>query len=275
MTLAVGDDRARLAGRICYPVTMTERQPGEKPPAPHLDASCDLAEFEVLGVSPERAETRLLRETSRVEAFSDGVFAIAITLLVLTLAVPTYQKAATAPALRHALLVQWPMYVAFLMSFFSILVMWASHHNIFSHIRRVDHVFLLLNGLVLMGVTVIPFPTEILASHLGHPGATVAAQVYCAVALFISLAFNALWYWARRGGHLLEPDASPVTLRAETRQFAVAPVVYLIALGLSFASAWASIGVFVFVSVYYAIPTRANAPLGEDDSACEWPRPAR
>jgi len=231
------------------------------------DAFCDLAELEVKEVSPERVATRLLRETGRVEAFSDGVFAIAVTLLVFALAVPTYEKVTSAAGLRHALVDQWPVYVAFLMSFFTIIVMWASHHNIFSLIRRVDHTFLLLNGLVLMGVVVIPFTTEVLASHLGHPGARVAAQVYCVVSLFIAVSYNALWWWARRGGHLLEPDVHPATLKAVTRQYAVAPAVYLIAFGLSFASAWASIGVFIFVSVYYAIPTRATVPLGEEDPA--------
>ncbi len=229
-----------------------------------LAASCDLAEFEVREVSPQRTATRLLRESSRVEAFSDGVFAIAITLLVLTLAVPTYEKASSAPELRRALLDQWPTYVAFVISFLTILIMWASHHNIFSLIRRVDHVFLLLNGLVLMGVTLVPFPTQLLASHLGHPGGGVAAEVYCIIALFISFAYNALWYWARRGGHLLEPDVSPQTLRAVTRQYAVAPAVYVVALGLALVNVWASIAIFIGVSVYFAIPTRATVPLGED-----------
>ena len=250
--------------RICYPDVVSDRPHIDNDAADDLDATCDLAEFEVREVSPQRTATRLLRESSRVEAFSDGVFAIAITLLVLTLAVPTYEKAASAPELRRALLEQWPTYVAFVMSFLSILIMWASHHNIFSLIRRVDHVFLLLNGLVLMGVTLIPFPTQLLASHLGHPGEGVAAEVYCVIALFISLAYNALWYWARRGGHLLEPDASPETLRAVTRQYAVAPVVYLVALGSALVNVWPSIAIFVGASVYYAIPTRATVPLGED-----------
>jgi uncharacterized membrane protein len=228
------------------------------------DACGDLAEFEVRDISPQRTATRLLRESSRVEAFSDGVFAIAITLLVLTLAVPTYEKAASAPELRRALLDQWPTYVAFVMSFLSILIMWASHHNIFSLIRRVDHVFLLLNGFILMGVTLIPFPTQLLASHLGHPGERVAAEVYCIIALFIAFAYNALWYWARRGGHLLEPDVSPQTLRAVTRQYAVAPFVYIAALGLALVNVWASIAIFICVSAYFAVPTRATVPLGED-----------
>jgi uncharacterized membrane protein len=243
---------------------VTERPDIHERAASDEDPSCDLAELEISNVSPQRTATRLLRETSRVEAFSDGVFAIAITLLVLTLAVPTYEKAASALELRRALLDQWPTYVAFVMSFLSILVMWASHHNIFSLIRRVDHVFLLLNGLVLLGVTLIPFPTQLLANHLGHPGEGVAAEIYCVISLFIACAYNALWYWARRGGHLLEPDVSAQTLRAETRQYAVAPFVYIVALGLALVNVWASIAIFIGVSVYFAIPTRATVPLGED-----------
>ena len=249
--------------RICYAGPVNDVADNRVNAADDLEGSCDLADFEVRSVSPERTATRLLRESSRVEAFSDGVFSIAITLLVLTLAVPTYEKAASAPELRRALLDQWPTYVAFVVSFLSILIMWASHHNIFSLIRRVDHVFLLLNGMVLMGVTLVPFPTQLLASHLGHPGEGVAAEVYCVIVLFISLAYNALWYWARRGGHLLEPDASPQTLRAVTRQYAIAPLVYVAALGLALLNVWASIAIFIGVSVYYAIPTRATMPLGE------------
>jgi len=92
----------------------------------------------------------------------------------------------------------------------------------------------------------------------------VAAEVYCVIALFISFAYNALWYWARRGEHLLEPDASPQTLRAVTRHYAVAPVVYVVALGAALVNVWASIAIFIGVSVYFAIPTRATVPLGED-----------
>jgi uncharacterized membrane protein len=212
-----------------------------------------------------RREDRLLAETSRVEAFSDGVFAIAATLLVLTLTVPTVREAASGRLLWHELLQRWPTYFAFVVSFVSILVMWASHHNIFTLIRRVDHRFLLINGVVLLGVTVIPFSTELLAQHLGHPGEHVAAAIYSAVALVIALGFNALWYWARRGGHLLEPGIPARTLRLFTRQYAVGPLVYLAALGVSFVSAWGSLAIFVLVLVFYAIPTPATAPLDGEE----------
>ena len=204
-------------------------------------------------------------KTDRLETFADGVFAIAATLLVLTLTVPTVREAASGRLLWHELLDRWPTYFAFAVSFVSILVMWASHHNIFTLIRRVDHTFLLINGVVLMGVTVIPFSTELLAQHLGHPGQHVAAAIYSAVALIIALGFNVLWYWARRGGHLLEPDIPAPMMRQFTRQYAVGPLVYLAALGMSFVSAWGSLAIFVLVLIFYAVPTPATAPLDGEE----------
>ncbi len=102
-------------------------------------------------------------ETSRIEAFSDGMFAIAITLLILEVKVP-------GPAAGHlaaALLKQWPSYLAFLLSFLYIGVMWMNHHRMFTHIRRSNDTLLVLNLLLLLGVTAVPFPTAVLAAHLG------------------------------------------------------------------------------------------------------------
>src|ERR1041385_9184169 len=101
-------------------------------------------------------------ETARLEAFSDGVYAIAITLLVLDLKVPMVQDGKLASALLH----QWPMYFAFLISFAFIGIMWVNHHRLFNHIRRCDNRLLFLNLLLLLGVTVVPFPTALLAAHL-------------------------------------------------------------------------------------------------------------
>jgi uncharacterized membrane protein len=227
-------------------------------------ATADLLEAQAAG--PNQRAVRLLRETGRVEAFSDGVFSIAATLLVLTLAVPAYEKIGTSASLMHALVDQWPSYFAFVVSFISILIMWVAHHNVFSLIKRVDHVFLLINGLVLLGITVTPFTTSLLADRLGHPGDRTAAFVFSGAALFVALAYNALWYWARRGGHLLEPDVSPQSLRAVTRQYAVAPAVYLVALGLSLWNAWASLAIFVGVIVFFAFPTAGSAPLEDEGS---------
>jgi len=108
------------------------------------------------------------KETARIEAFSDGVFAIAITLLILEIKVP--QEAGSEEALTKALARQWPSYVAFLSSFATIGIMWINHHRLFTHIRRIDHGLLVLNSLLLLAVVVVPFPTALLAAHWGGPG---------------------------------------------------------------------------------------------------------
>src|SRR5262249_53867686 len=118
------------------------------------------------------------KETGRIEAFSDGVFAIAVTLLVLELKVPHLADGGANGSLGRALAAQWPSYVALVTSFFTILVMWANHHRIFDLVRRIDAPFLYSNGLLLLCVTVVPFPTALLAEYFRKPGGPVAAAVY-------------------------------------------------------------------------------------------------
>ncbi len=117
----------------------------------------------------------LEKETARVEAFSDGVFAIAITLLVLEFKVPHLPQEASSGELFHALLKLWPSTVAFLGSFAAILIMWINHHGLFRLIHKTDSRFLFANGFMLLMVTFVPFPTAVLAEYLGRPGERVAA----------------------------------------------------------------------------------------------------
>src|SRR5580704_15078074 len=137
------------------------------------------------------------RETDRVEAFSDGVFAIAITLLVLDIKVP--RELPVDVTLAMALLREWPSYLAFVTSFATILNMWINHHRIFTLIDRVDDRLLFYNGLLLLGVTVVPFPTALVAAYLGHPGQYVAAAVYNGTFIVIAVFFNLLWRSASAG----------------------------------------------------------------------------
>src|ERR671922_86848 len=116
--------------------------------------------------------SHMTSETARIEAFSDGVFAIAITLLVLELKVPL--DGPLSVALRR----QWPSYIAFLLSFTFIGIMWVNHHRLFTQIRRADDGLLFLNLLLLLGVTVVPFPTSVLARHLGTVEGRTAAAVF-------------------------------------------------------------------------------------------------
>ena len=114
------------------------------------------------------------KETGRVEAFSDGVFAIAITLLVLDLKLPHIDGATN---LSGELLRQWPTFVAFLNSFVTILIIWMNHHNLFNNIQRTDNTFMLLNGGLLLCVTFLPFPTSLVADYFGHAGDMTAAAL--------------------------------------------------------------------------------------------------
>ena len=113
-------------------------------------------------MSPEVNEDA--RDSARLEAFSDGVFAIAITLLILELKVPPHDVA-LAPALWE----RWPSYVAFLASFMTIGVMWLNHHRLFSLITKKDDGLIVINLLLLLGITWLPFPTALLAEHLLGP----------------------------------------------------------------------------------------------------------
>jgi TMEM175 potassium channel family protein len=180
--------------------------------------------------------TLLDSETGRVEAFSDGVFAIAITLLILEIKIP---KPADGP-LAWQLLKQWPSYFAFLISFAFIGVMWINHHRLFTHIKRCDDVLLVLNLLLLLGVTVVPFPTAVLASHIRNPGQRTAALLYNGVYVFIAIVFNLLWRYAvSRNHHLLGKQVDREGVRRISKQYAFGPLCYLLCAAIAwFPPAW-------------------------------------
>lgn len=133
------------------------------------------------------------KDTGRVEAFSDGVFAIAITLLVLEFKVPGLPSGASNGDLFQALAGLWPSLVAFLGSFAAILIMWINHHGLFRMIRRVDRPLLYANGFLLLLVTFVPFPTAVLAAYLGQAGERAAAAFYCGTFVFVSIAWQIFW----------------------------------------------------------------------------------
>src|SRR5260221_1882346 len=143
------------------------------------------------------------KETGRIEAFSDGVLAIAITLLALEIKVPQF-SADSDFSLVSELLKGWPTYLAFLISFFFVLVIWINHHRLFTVIRRSDNSLLLWNGLLLLAVTIIPFATELVATYLQHPQQKIAAMVYSGLFLFTSLVFNGLWRHASYKNRLFD-----------------------------------------------------------------------
>jgi uncharacterized membrane protein len=160
-----------------------------------------------------------------VETFSDGVFAIAITLLILEIRPPHADGDHT---LWSGLLALWPSFVAFALSFFVILIMWVSHHELMRLVRGVGYSFLFANGFLLLTVTFVPFPTAVLAEHLATPQARPAVAFYCATFVINSLAWSLLW-WTIRRGDLLHPEVDGATVERISRAYLAGQAVYLVA----------------------------------------------
>jgi uncharacterized membrane protein len=188
-------------------------------------------------------------ERGRVEAFSDGVFAVAITLLVLNLHVPTPRGG----SIVHQLLAQWPEFAAYLISFMVIGIIWVNHHTLLNKLRSVDRVLLFLNLLLLLFVVFIPYPTAIVADYLKVGGwdAEVAVALYSAVMLGMSVAFSEMYLWAGKHDELLDEGVDPAEHRARFRQFAAGLPIYLVLIGVSFLSPDLALAGHFAVAVFY------------------------
>jgi uncharacterized membrane protein len=204
-------------------------------------------------VTIEKQEPSIEKETNRMEAFSDGVFAIAITLLVLDLKVPPPQEAASAVALAGALFRQWPSYLSFLTSFATILIMWVNHHGIFKLVHKSDTLFLFANGFLLLLVTIVPFPTAVVAEYLTTPAAPSACALYAGVFVVINVAYNLLWWSAAHHHRLLKPTVSPSQVNRFTHHYLLGFPLYLIATVLAFWNAYVSIGICFCLWIFWAL----------------------
>jgi uncharacterized membrane protein len=190
------------------------------------------------------------KETGRLEAFSDGVFAIAITLLVLELKVPSLGSV-TPAALGKALLQQWPSYFGLVTSFFTILVMWVHHHAIFRNVVRCDAWVHFANGCLLLAVTFIPYPTSVLAAYLETPAAHMAAAFYSGSLIFIAVCFNLVLRAAFRKKLLL--PSTPMDFVSKTcRSYLAGPPLYLLALLAAFVDVRLSLGICTALWIFWA-----------------------
>ena len=195
------------------------------------------------------------KETLRIEAFSDGVFAIAITLLVLELKVPPDLK--PDESLLRALLQSWPSYAAFLVSFATILIMWVNHHRLFTLIHRSDNRLLLMNGLVLLVITIVPFPTALLARYFHTPQGHTAALLYTGHAFLIAVAYSLLWRYAAAGaGRLLGPGVDVKAVEAIGHHYRFGPLLYLGSFGVALWSEIWSLVVNAALAIFFALPPR-------------------
>lgn len=190
-----------------------------------------------------------LRDTGRVEAFSDGVFAFAITLLVLNLKDPTLDSVVSKPSLLQGLVSQWLALFALVTSFVTILIMWANHHNMFTYIKKTNTVLLFLNGLLLFFVVLTPFTTQLIANHVSlaqSPDAETAAAVYSGDFLLLGLVWTATAVYCFRNGLVVGGTRA-------TRRYLVGPFTYGLAFGLSFYNSLASVILILGVAGYFVV----------------------
>ena len=203
---------------------------------------------------PNEQEPKPVEEnTSRLEAFSDGVFAVALTLLVVSLAVPEIEagRTANAPELWHALAKQWPQFLAFAASFFSVLLLWISHHRTFSLIRKTTRHLMLANGLLLFLVTLIPFPTAVLARYLQTPGASVVALLYAGVFLLITATFILLWQVVLSRPDLLLVPMTDAQKRTLQQKNTLGLIPYVVACAVAFWQPLLTVLICIALSIYW------------------------
>ena len=199
-----------------------------------------------------KKEGRWLRP-GRMEAFSDGVFAIAVTLLVLDLAVPSIEEGGVG----HRLIEGWPMYMAYLVSFASIGAAWAAHATITDHIERADSVLLRLNLLLLFFVSVLPFPTKMIGEFAHHADAERwAVTVYGINLLAISAMTSVVWRHSV-AERLISDEHSKEHLQAVTAKLTPSLWFYLVAIAIGLAVPQVAIFLYLVIALYLLIPFRA------------------
>jgi uncharacterized membrane protein len=196
--------------------------------------------------------------TTRLEAFSDGVFAIAITLLVLEIRLPPETGIEHAGGLAAALAGLWPSYAGYMVSFVTVGIMWTNHHEVIRLMARVDHGLLVWNLLLLMAISFTPFPTAVMAEHLPYPGwdRNVATAFYCGSFTLTALFYNLLWRNASRRRRLIRPHVSDARVRAITRAYAPGTFVYGAATAIAFVSVPAALAIVAGLALFYILPRR-------------------
>ena len=188
--------------------------------------------------------------TSRIETFADGVFAIAATLLILNV---DSQISEDVHDLGTELLHIWPSYLAYAVSFVTIGIMWINHHTVMSQIDRTDRRFLVATVGLLLCIAFVPFPTRLVAEHIRGEGAQDAALAYGFTMDATAIMFSITWFYASRGKRLLRPDADPAIVTGISRSYLPGPFIYLAATLIAFASPTTSVVLFMAIALFYVI----------------------
>jgi len=196
------------------------------------------------------SEIQLQKETIRIETFSDGVFCIAVTLLSIEIGVELHGDV-TDKILTHALLAKWPIYLAYVISFVNVLLAWIGHHSLFKMLNKSDNSIMIANGLLLMLVALVPFPTKTLGEFLLTDGFKTAVIFYTAYFVLISIAFRLLWYAATRNRNLLIHDISESQIKKTTKNENIGLICNTIILAVAFINPWIALALSFAMWIYW------------------------
>jgi uncharacterized membrane protein len=206
-------------------------------------------------VSTDADEIADRRDTNRLEAFSDAVIAIAITLLVIEIHVPEVEA---GHSLWDALVDLWPNYLGYVTSFAIIGIMWINHHNLFKLMVRVDHPMLAINLLLMLTIGFLPFTTALAAEYLKDEGERTAVMVYSGWLVVSAVVFNLLWWYAAHRGKLLAPGTSAAVIRGIDRSYLMGLGGYVVAFLLAIVSPLACLLLLLLLALFFILP-RASA----------------
>jgi uncharacterized membrane protein len=195
---------------------------------------------------------------SRLEAFADGVFAIAATLLIIDVGLPTDLSG----SLRSELLDLWPQYFAYVVSFVTIGIMWVNHHRVMRQLERIDEPFVFLNLGLLLCIAFVPFPTRVLAEFVRTDDGNAAAVLYGITMTITSIFFGSIWFYAARWGRLLHPEADPKMVSGITRSYLPGAPIYASAMLIGLVSAEASALLYGLIALFYMV---SSSIFGTDE----------
>ena len=196
---------------------------------------------------------------NRIEALTDGVFAVAMTLLVLDIKVPELQQPLATAELPLKLLSLWPKFLSYTISFVILGVYWVGHHVQLSFIRRADRPLLWINILFLLWVALVPFSTALLSEYATT---RIAIAIYGANLIAIGLTLALHWWYATTESRHVEPDIDRGLVRGAMYRTLMGPLVYVIAIGLSFFRAEVSLALYALVPILYILPGRIDIHWG-------------
>lgn len=193
------------------------------------------------------------KETVRIENFSDAVFAIAITLLVLDLHAPEINTIKSGAELLKYLKSEWTTYLAFTLSFFSIFIMWVNHHKIFKQIYSRNTAIMFSNGLILFLVTAVSYPTALLAHFFEEEASNIAVAVYTGIFVLINISYNLLWFIASNDKKLLRPGITDLAIKKIRNNYLYGLPTYLVSFGISFQYPEAALAINMLLLIYWAV----------------------